>query len=223
VRKVFLALGLALALFISPAYASTVQIQLSGMNWQYDGSVLYDTGAKNNTGIGSPAESDPLLAAIFLVDGVPVGMQMTNIWFDSYIAVGTLALNGLKEDTVSPAHFGFDLLTQNAIPGWGIALQITQYSVTTDSNNLNATLTGSLLSTSIFVQDLPFGLALLNPVTVSFSATIFNGVPSGDNYASFTAAGTGEITGPEVPAPAAFLLLGPGLLALVSLRRRIKA
>ncbi len=220
-KKLFPALALAVVVLAAPVYASDVQIQIMGMNWQYDGSGLFDGAAKNTVGSGMTSQSDPLDTVTFYVDGTKVGSLTTNIWFDSYINVGTLAVNGTK--TGSPSAFGFDLLTRNATPGWGLALQVNSYSITTATSGSRATLSGSFLDATIYSQNLPFGIVLTgDPVTVSFSGTIYNPVKSGGNYTSFTAAGTGEMAATGVPAPAALLLFAPGLAGLAALRRRMR-
>jgi hypothetical protein len=215
-KKLFLALLVGLVLS-APAHASMIQIQITGMNWIYEGVNLYDAGGTNAS--GNPASSDPLISAIFLVDGAVVGVLTTNVWFDAAITgVGALPLKG----TVSGSSGFFGLLTTNANPGWGIALNITNYSITTDTSGANGTMTGSLLDANIADQNLPFGLLLGDPVTVSFSATIFDPTVSAGNYTAFTAGGTGEIVGSAVPIPSSAYLLVAGLIGLITMRRRIR-
>jgi hypothetical protein len=222
VKKLLLAV-LVGWIFVSSAYASTLQIQFSGMNWIYTDGYLCD--AENQlAGSGKPAESDPFYTAIYLVDGMVIGggIQTSNLWFDSRIPIVSLPVSG----TVTGAGGIFDLLTQplhhNTSGGedsWGLALEIHSYSITTNSSGASGTMLGSVLGAEIYSQHLPWGLVVSDPVTVSFSATIFDPVVNGPNYKSFTAAGTGEIAG-IVPEPTTMLLLGLGLLGIGLVTRK---
>jgi hypothetical protein len=75
---------------------------------------------------------------------------------------------------------------------------------------------------SIAGQDLPFGLEIGEPVTMSFSTIIDPDslMAVGMYLEAFTASGTGEIMGEAVPEPASILLLLPGLALLLASRRR---
>jgi len=77
---------------------------------------------------------------------------------------------------------------------------------------------------SIADQNLPYGLVIGDPVTLSFSTQITS-INSGSNFlTSFTAAETAEISGiAHTPVPPAVWLFGSGLIGLASFAKCKKA
>ena len=69
-------------------------------------------------------------------------------------------------------------------------------------------------------QDLPFGLEIGAPVTVTLSTQTTSVTTGGGFITSFTASGTGEIRGVIVPEPSTLILAAIGLLAHLLRRRR---
>ncbi|MCY2931393.1 MAG: PEP-CTERM sorting domain-containing protein [Planctomycetota bacterium] len=75
-------------------------------------------------------------------------------------------------------------------------------------------------ASAIAGQQLPYGLSLVDPVSVSFSTQVTPGSvsQSGGYVTAFTSAGTGEIQG--IPEPTTMVVLATGGLATLVRRRR---
>jgi len=223
------ALTMVLIAQVTPASAAVLQIQMTGMNLSYTGGatggVLCDaTSCLGGSGIA--AQSDPIITANFLVDGVLVGTLNSNIWLDVYIDVNTgLADNGGNTVATTGGAGGtgldiFDLVTAPVLAGWGLALNLGSGALLFSDNLLS--FTGIASVAAIFAQALPFGLVIDDPVIVTYSANITASTTAGGFYTSFSAAGTPDIIGQQaVPEPASILLLGSGLaFAARQVRRR---
>src|SRR3569832_1119756 len=113
-------------IFTVPLQASTLEIQFTGLDLDYDGNNLFDSGVHNTTGSGNPAQSDVLTSMNFYVDGSLVGVLNTDVYADVYIAnIGALPVGGgLFNSLGFGGMFGVDLLTSNDLPGWALALNI---------------------------------------------------------------------------------------------------
>jgi hypothetical protein len=223
--------SLSLALCSTVAVAGPVppppvlEIQFSGMDLIYNGVNLYDATSAAG-GIGSPAQADPLFTMTFLVDGVEKGQLTTNIAIDTFIKAlsGIPAAGGSVMTGGNGNQFGVDLLTKPAAPGldsWGLSLNIDKMSFFYTGSNVAIATAGQ--STSLWKQDLPFGLAFdpSQPISIVLSSaslrdvTTANGVVTG-----FRAAGTGNISGILLPEPTTMLLLALGAVGI--LRRRAR-
>jgi hypothetical protein len=223
-KRFALVLGLFLFLLPVGALANTLQIQFSGLDLTYNGSNLCTTNDSCYDGGGDIATGDSLANMTFWLNGVQVGSTLsTNIGAGVNLNVGALPMNGTATGTGGV----FDLLTDTtSIPGWGLALNVTNWTITDSTNGgILLTLNGSAAS-SIYAQDLPFGLALDagQPVAITFSSSSLTSVANdGTDYSYFNAAGTGNVTGTAVPEPGTLTLMGTGLLSLAgALRRKLK-
>jgi hypothetical protein len=207
---------------LTPASAfanSILQIQFTGLNLYYDGSALFDGKVANTTPGANPADADVLGTMYFYVDGSLVGSQSTNIGADIYLPTGALPLMGSKSGTG-----GFiDIFTKPTIPGWGLALEPESWTIVSNSTSFIATVSGSVIASSLLAQSLPFGLTISEPITVSFSTHIFpgNSTTSGGNFTSFKSFGTGEVKGEslQAPEPSSIILLGLGIIWICAVRR----
>jgi hypothetical protein len=72
----------------------------------------------------------------------------------------------------------------------------------------------------VLAQSLPFGLAIGDPVQISFSTgNLSNATSSGGYLTGFHSSGTGEVSG-KVSEPTILLLMGTGLVAIASFAKR---
>ena len=218
------ALALVLLAQVTPASAAVLQIQMSGINFVYTGTAaggtLCDAGGCAGGG-GSAGVADPLITASFIVDGNLVGTLMANIWVDAIIGVNTGLLDNGGNTVATTSGGIFDLLTSAGPGGWGLALNLGNGALLFSDNILS--FSGVASVSGIFAQNLPFGLAIDDPVVVSYSANILTSTTAGGVYTAFTAAGTGEVIGQAVPEPASILLLGSGLAYAARRVRRRRA
>jgi len=209
--------AIALMLFLPvAASAATIQIQFSGLNLAYDGSNIYDATSSSGGG-GDAALADQLVTMSFFKDGAYLGTLTNNIYAD--VNIGGVYNIPLAGGTVYSTGGGiFDLLMNPGTPGWVLALNLAS-GFQVDYNGTSINILGSGLASSIFAQALPFGLAIGDPVQVSFSAGNMTKTAANGYLTGFTASGTGEVSG-SVPEPGTLLLLGTGLIGIASFARR---
>ena len=232
-RLTLLAVGIATAAAVlngvpglgSAAQAGSLQIQFSGLNLDYDGTNLYDSGVHNTTGTGNPAESDVLSTMSFFLDGNPVGTVLTSsIFADVYLAgiVNIPVGGGVINSLGNGGTFGIDLLTNNSTPGWGLALNINTMQFYYSGSQIAIAVSG--LASSLAAQALPFDLEFdpNQPITIVFaSAELTNVTNDGVVLTGFNAAGTGNVagTGMLVPEPATALTMSIAILSLLAVCR----
>lgn len=198
-----------------------VQIQFTGMDIVYDGSSFYDAGSTSG-GLGNPADADSLASVDFFVNGGHVGSITSDVSLDLFIPdVSNIpSASGTVFNITTPGNPGFmDLLIGTSpLASEFLRVDLTSVNVTyVDVANLaHFTFAASISPTS--AQNLPFGLSISGPVTVSFSAQVDHAslTSAGGFITGFNAAGTGEFK--AVPAPGAAAVLA--IFGLAGVRRR---
>lgn len=203
----FSLLVVMLAFQVQPVAAATLQIQFTGLDIEYDGSSLTTVNGV-----------DQLTTMTLLVDGSLVAtlVNSSDIFANLSVDVGTILVGVGVVTPVTAGSFNLDLdagsleLTLGDVyvnylqmpAGFGLA-DVVLMSASASINNQNP---------------LPYGLVIGDPVTLSFSTHVTSG-----SAATFTAAGTGEISGVHAPVPPAVWLFGSGLIGLASFAKRKKA
>jgi len=212
--------GAAALLFAASADAA-VRIEFTGMNMVFNGSALHDAGSASG-GLADVNDADPLVTVDCFVDNVPVGSLYSDIFLDFYIAginPFPSAPNSVSVQSVTPQASYFDLLIGNpASQGLLVDIQSVTVTYADIAGIVQFTFAGAV--GAVYAQDLPFGLQVADPVTISLSSQVTPGSLNidGDYVYGFTAFGTGEYDAAAVPAPGSMALMGLG--GLVAIRRR---
>jgi hypothetical protein len=230
-KILFIVIGLCLG--AAPVLAEQIQIHITGLNFTYDGSDIYDSTAKAG-GTYNTAQADPLATIDFFKDGVQVGSLTANdgIFADLLIdSVHNVPVNGGMVTTGDGiAGFGLDLLQsvgQQTTPL--LSLNTKQLTLSYSGAGIYIAVGG--LADSLVAQNLPFGLTLTPQAPISLvisSSNISNLTTSGNYVSGFDAFGTGDINGTHaVPEPAsltaAFGIAAIGLTGLFLRRRKMTA
>lgn len=223
-------LGVSFALLASaatPVLAATIGIQFTGMDLLYDGSTIYDSGSTSG-GLANPADADPLTSVDFFVDGSSVGSLSSDVSLDVFIpdVTGISAAANTVDVQTTPGNPGFfDLLIGTSpLASEYLLLDLEAVTITyLDVQNVVQFTFGAAI-TDTFAANLPFGLDMEDPVTVSFSAQIVPGTltDNGTDVTGFEATGTGEIRGPGtvIPEPSTGVLAAFGVLGTLVARGR---
>ena len=211
-RRLIVGLAVVVLIGVGQAPASTLEIQLAGLDVIYDGSTVTDGGSSS-----APAGADPLDTVNYLVDSSLVGTDTTDIYVDFEISpIEDIPIAG---GTVSAGVDSgvFELL----IPGIGLALDLDSASITyLPIGSAFFVFAGSVASIS--EQSLPLGLIIGDPVTVSFSTQVDQGTLTDDEtyVTGFTSSGTGEVRGQLIPEPSTLALLCMAACGLLAYTRR---
>lgn len=211
-RAVSLSLLCALcASLAAPAEAALIEIQFTGLDVVYDGSVISDA---------EPTGHDELDTATLKVDGV----HATGSPFVAGVAIdlsipGVLSIPVSGGTVLSAAGGTLDL----TLPGGDyLALTLSEAEVTylDGGASLGFALAGTLAGVS--GQSLPDGLYYDSVVEVSFSTNVLDLSDDGTHLTGFVSRGSGEIFGsdaPAIPEPATALLCGLAATLLAAGRR----
>ncbi|MGD0519203.1 MAG: hypothetical protein ABSA26_16830 [Thermoguttaceae bacterium] len=223
---------LILGLIASSAVAEQIQIEITGLNFKYDGTDIFDSVAKAG-GNYNTAEADPLTTIDFYKDSTWVGSLTAsdNIFADLLIDnVKNIPVSGGPVTTGDGiAGFGLDLLQNNGSQtNVLLSLNLNQLSLYYSGAGIYITVGG--LADSLVDQELPFGLTLSTQDQISFviSSSKLTDVHKSGNYLStFIASGTGDINGtlesnpiPEPTSTAALAGLTAAGLLISFLRKR---
>ncbi|KAA0214517.1 MAG: hypothetical protein DYG94_10290 [Leptolyngbya sp. PLA3] len=203
--------------------SADVVIEFTGMNLVYDGSSLYDAGSAAG-GSADPADADGLASADFFLNGLQVGALSSDISLDVYVPnlVGIPSTAGTSTIINTGGAGFFDLLIGTSpLASQFLLVDVSSVAITyiDVAGILQFTFGGAVADS--FAQNLPYGLMVGNPLTVSFSAQIDQGTLTSDGgfITGFRASGTGEFRGEAVPTPGSIALVALGVPAVIRRRR----
>ncbi len=234
---VMLVVGALCCMLAAPAHAETIQIQLTGFDFTYDGSNIRDAGAAE-IGNADPTQADDLATVELFVDEVLVGKLTSGpdlgLFADLLIegVAGLPAAGGTIITTGNGDSLGVELFTSTGgdspVTSTLLALSVDQfavnYTVFADPISIELTMAAGPAS-GLLEQALPFDLALdpSDEISILISSVDLSNVTADGSYVTgFDAFGTGEIAGSVIPEPGSVVLLACGALALLIpvIRRR---
>jgi uncharacterized protein (TIGR03382 family) len=204
---------LGVVAFGTTGASADVVIEFTGMNLVYDGSSIYDAGSTSG-GLADPADADALASADFFVDGTLVGSLSNDISLDVFIPdiSGISDAPGTVHNVSTPGNPGFFdfLIGTSPLASEFLLVDIESLNFTyVDVSGVVQFTFGAAVGVGS-AQNLPFGLQVADPVTLSFSAQVDPGslTNAGGFITGFEASGTGEYRAIPAPASAALLALG---------------
>lgn len=210
-RNLWPALAAACTLLMGVyATASTIEIQI------IDVDVEYDSATGDITDAGTP--TDPVSSLFFFNGGGSFGdLQNPPNALSIDLSIPGVPAIPVGGGTVSSAAGGtLELLTPSSI--LSLNLDSADVTYTPIGGTLDFVFVGTV--GSIASQNLPFGLVLGDPVSVTFSTQANTLTDDGVNVLTFAASGTGELEGQFIPEPTSLVLLGLATAAGL-VRRRV--
>ncbi len=207
----FLVLLAVALLAAQPAQGATIQIFFEGLD------IEYSDGSGAITNVGNP---DSVNEVEFVVDGNEVGsvsLASVNMTIPGIPAIASGVSSIVSSNP--GGTFSLDLGGGNFLD---LDLAAVDVAYLHASSTVEFVAAGSVAS--IDGQSLPFGLVIGDPVQLSFSTRVNSSSESGGFITSFTASGTGEITGVAVvpePTSLGLLALGGLLGSMVAARYRL--
>jgi len=230
-----LLLGMFLGLGLVPANAETLQIQISGLDFMYDGAVITDS---TSVAIGNAiaTEADELATIEFFVDGDWVAELATSDDLKLYADILIEGANGLPKDggTIladgNGNSLGFELLAETSggsntlsrLFSANIEEFAVNYTVFDNPISIEFTTMAGPVS-ELLEQALPMGLSFdpEEQISISLSSVnLANVTDDGTHLTGFEAFGTGEVVGTQIPEPGTLVLLASSIAGLLLLRRR---
>jgi PEP-CTERM motif-containing protein len=238
------ALSLLLSLGSVPTASAVtmVTIDVTGVDFRFDGTGLFDIPSVAGSPVtfnGAPAEANAATSVTYTGPSGPVApTQTAGVYMDISLPISSIP-TGTTTVAVANGAGIFDLLLPIAtadgspcsVQCWGLALDITSYTVTYIDGMVDFTFTAGVTS-QIFNQNLP-GFAIFQPVTFSLSGVVTSSTNNDRGFltsflvqngaAQFTAGLVGGDPVAPVPEPGMTLLLGLGLVgAGIIARKRAK-
>jgi|GEM_PF-631779 len=212
----------------SSAFATSIplEIQFTGVNLSYANNTISDATDPNG-GTGDPNDADPLDSIQINKDGVPVHSVLTS---DIFLDVSIPGVMNLKKNdtstvvtTAGDAGYFHLLVGPNAENFLKLETQKMTITYLNITNSVELQFLFGAAIVENYTQNLPFGLEIGDPVSVSFSTKVDEGSivpPVGEFVTDFTSWGTGEVVGTFVPEPSSCVLGAIGLAASCACRRR---
>jgi len=178
-----LALATTFMVFALPSLqAGVVEIQFTGMDIEYDGLVDFDI---------TTAVADPLNAVTFLVDGVPTGTALTNNISIDMLIPGVQDIDAGGDTVLSSTGGTLDLELDTG----SLSLVLGEVGITFVEIVSGFEVVFGAASAFIGSQDLPFNIALDDPITVTFSSQLDHASITDDGtfVTGFNGSGTGQV------------------------------
>jgi hypothetical protein len=213
---------LGCALVSAPVLGGTIQIEVTGANLNYSDPDGGGAGTGTLEDAGTPA--DPLTAILFSDDAVPAGILTSppdSLTLDLLVgSIPNIAIPAPNSSNSVTAPAGGSL-TLAVSAGTILDLDLDAVEVVYSRINfsvfdIRVMFTGSV--GTIASQNLPFGLNVADPVTVTFTLQ-GSSSESGGFLTSFIGSGTGVLTAP-VPEPSSLLLAMATIAFVGSYSRR---